>query len=181
MTQGDLLTGSVPNAEDRGADLSDDGRYRFRLWRIWDWDMPVDCWIMLNPSTADATDDDLTIKKCRGFSQRGGLAGGIMVVNLYALRATDPADLLRSAHPVGTGTDVWLLAEARAAGRVIAAWGANVLHGRVGIGGRDEHVLGLLAARRVPVLCLGTTRDGHPRHPSRLAYDTPFVPFRRAA
>jgi hypothetical protein len=74
------------------ADLSDCGTYRYRLGRRWA-EGPVDVWIMLNPSTADATVDDRTIGRCMEFSRRWG-AGALVVGNLFALRATDPTDLL---------------------------------------------------------------------------------------
>lgn len=76
----------------RGAVISDDGRYRYRLWRTWAPELPRMAWIMLNPSTADAEVDDPTIRRCVGFAKREG-CGGIEVVNLYAYRSTDPSVL----------------------------------------------------------------------------------------
>jgi hypothetical protein len=75
----------------RGALLSEDGRYRYRLWRLWDDLAPVMVWVMLNPSTADADLDDPTIRKCIGFA-KANRHGGIIVVNLFAWRATDPKE-----------------------------------------------------------------------------------------
>ncbi|MDB5297796.1 MAG: hypothetical protein JWO31_3779 [Phycisphaerales bacterium] len=69
--------------------LSPCERYRYVLHRWWDESKPAVCWLMLNPSTADAATDDPTIRKCCGFARAWG-AGGIAVVNLFALRATDP-------------------------------------------------------------------------------------------
>jgi len=82
-----------------GAIVSDDGLYRYRLWRRWDAECPTMVWIMLNPSTADAEVDDPTIRRCIGFARREH-CGGIEVVNLYALRATNPA-----AHPTPEGPE----------------------------------------------------------------------------
>jgi len=95
--------------------LSRCGKYRFMLGRAWDepdsaqdtdtgfgkWKRPLCVWLMLNPSTADHSQDDPTIRKCVGFSQRLG-CGGLIVVNLFAWRATDPDDLAEAI------TDAWL-------------------------------------------------------------------------
>ena len=89
---GDLLTHST-------AVISQDGLYRYHLERRWS-DAPFLTFVMLNPSTADAEIDDPTIRRCVGFSKREG-AGGIAVVNLYAFRATSPADLRQASAPYG--------------------------------------------------------------------------------
>lgn len=150
------------------ATMSADGVYRYELCRTWDAGLPPLWWIMLNPSTADALTDDPTIRRCREFAKRE-LHGGIVVVNLFALRATDPAELRRHADPVGLdaerfypGPDV----------RVAAAWGA---HGS--LHGRDRYVASLLAERGVPLRCLGATKSGAPLHPLRVAGDTPLRPW----
>jgi hypothetical protein len=76
----------------REAEISEDGKYRYALMRMWD-DKPLMMFCMLNPSTADATKDDPTIRRCIGFAKDRGY-GGIYVVNLMAYRATDPAECL---------------------------------------------------------------------------------------
>jgi hypothetical protein len=63
--------------------------------------------LLLNPSTADATADDPTIRRCRGFARLWGCAG--ITVALYALRATDAAALWRHSDPKGPENDAWLL------------------------------------------------------------------------
>jgi hypothetical protein len=115
--------------------------------------------IGLNPSTADATADDPTVRRCVGFAKTWGF-GGVDVVNLFAFRATEPRVLRRAADPTGTENDAHLLEVAATAGRVVAAWG---IHGSYR--GRDEAVLGLLRAAGVKVSCLSHTQAGHPRHP----------------
>lgn len=159
-----------------GADVSDDGRYRTRLWRIWDGDAPLLGWVMLNPSTADAAVDDPTIRRCVGFARRGGF-GGIEVANLFTLRATNPAELLEVSpqEAEGPGADRAIVDVAR--GRtVVAAWGAiaPVFHGRA------RHVATLLADPnlRCEVVCVGTTASGAPRHPLYVAGGQPFEPWR---
>lgn len=76
-----------------GARFSECGTWRYALWRTWDPDVPPVVWIMCNPSTADALSDDPTIRKCCGFSRRWG-AGGIVVINVCALRSPDPKALM---------------------------------------------------------------------------------------
>lgn len=146
--------------------LSYCGRYRYQLGRTWDVTAPADVWIMLNPSTADASQDDPTIRRCIGFSKRGG-AGGLTVVNLFAYRATDPAELLQVLDPVGPENDDHLQrvfdAAAVAGGRIIGAWGAHKLAGprareMARLFGDDGWV-----ARGL--MTLGLTKHGAPRHP----------------
>lgn len=76
-----------------GAIISDCERYRFQLWRIWDNSKPLILWIMHNPSTADETKDDPTIRRIIGFSKAWGY-GGLYVGNMFPYRATDPKELL---------------------------------------------------------------------------------------
>jgi hypothetical protein len=105
--------------------LSDCGEYRYELRRTWGADdEPLVCWVMLNPSTADADQDDPTIRRCISFSNRWGF-GRLVVVNLFARRATDPKELLHGGDPVGSANDASTLAAALEADRVIAAWGAH--------------------------------------------------------
>ena len=149
--------------------ISDDGLYRYVLDRRWDRSLPIMAWIMLNPSTADAKTDDPTIRRCMGFARREG-CGGICVLNLYALRSSSPRALLRHPDPVGPDNDQWLkvLAAGGCDGPVIAGWGASRIAET-----RETEVLDLLAG--VPVVCLGATRSGAPRHPLYVRSDTPLT------
>ena len=122
--------------------------------------------IMLNPSSATATRDDATIRRCTGFARQWGFAT-LVVTNLFALRSPEPQALRRAADPIGPENDAHLLEQARRAGAVVVAWGN---HGA--LGGRAARVLDLLGA--LPALRLehfGATRAGQPRHPL-------FVPAR---
>lgn len=150
----------------RTAKLSEDGAYRYVLGRWWnpipaDRTPVADLWVMLNPSTADADIDDPTIRRCMGFSRAWG-ADGIRVVNLFALRATDPKALLAHPDPVGPENDWNLEGAARAAqdsgGRIIAAWGAHGMAER-----RAQQVRRLLGVGNIQ--CLGVTGSGAPKHP----------------
>ncbi len=154
------------------ADISPDGRYRYWLTRIWDLDRPRACWIALNPSTADASVDDPTIRRCMGFSRRWG-AGGIYVVNLFALRATDPRELRLPGDPVGPDNDAYLKDAARAGFLCfVAAWGASAI-----AAARVEPVLAIFREHGRLLQCLGQTKDGAPRHPLYVRADTALVPF----
>jgi hypothetical protein len=147
----------------RSARLSEDGLYRYELARRWALG-PTARFVMLNPSTADGTEDDPTIRRCVGFARALG-CGALVVVNLFAYRATRPADLWRAADPIGPRNNLTILEVAEqarhAGGHLIAAWGARVPESRV------EEVLGLLdaAGARHLLAALGTTQTGAPRHP----------------
>jgi hypothetical protein len=83
----------------KGAEISECGRYRWKLWRIWDDSKAKVLFIMHNPSTADAEQDDPTIRRCIGFAKTWGY-GGIYVGNLFPFRATDPKELLKQPFDI---------------------------------------------------------------------------------
>lgn len=157
----------------RDAEVSACGAYRYWLRRVWEVGPPLGAFVMLNPSTADATADDPTVRRCVGFA-RGWGCGGLVVVNLFALRATDPRALRGAADPVGPDVDPRLLsAPLNCRCRpVVAGWG---VHGT--LGGRDAAVARLLAAAGVPLWCLGRTKGGHPKHPLYLPAAAALEPF----
>lgn len=152
------------------ATLSDDGAYRYRLTRTWGTSGRHAAWLMLNPSTADALTDDPTIRRCTGFSRAWGF-DSLVVVNLFALRAADPAALARHPEPIGLGNDEFISRAVAAAPVVIAAWGAQ----RIGAarGALWRRVL----ARDTDALCLGLTKEGEPRHPLFVRADTVPAPL----
>jgi hypothetical protein len=127
--------------------------------------------IGLNPSTADDTVDDPTIRRCVGFAKRE-VCGGLIMVNLFGYRATSPVDLLAATDPgCGKMADSYLLMACAAPDRVVvAAWGA---HG--GYRARGALVLGMLRRNRVNVFHFGLTKDGHPKHPLYLPATTPLT------
>lgn len=141
--------------------LSGCGKYRYRLERAWG-TAPPQTFVMLNPSTADANIDDPTIRRCITFAKREG-RGGINVVNLFALRATNPAELRLAAEPIGPDNDCHIADAARWAARdgvpIICAWGAYAAPARVAA------VLDIIERRGAECVCLGRTQDGHPKHP----------------
>lgn len=138
------------------------GRYRYALWRSWDSTRPRCLFIALNPSTADATRDDPTMRRCIAFAKSWGF-GGMAVGNLFAFRATQPADMKAEPHPIGRGNDRWLLRLAAESSLRVAAWGS---HGAWR--GRAAHVLEMLDGFE----CLGVTASGAPRHPLYVRGDT---------
>lgn len=130
------------------------------------------CWIMLNPSTADAFKDDRTICRCMEFAKREGL-GGIEVVNLYALRTTKPEHLLDHPDPEGPdNSNAWALSLYHdQVGMVVAGWGASV--GSSKMDGLPES-RALKAYAGPPMHCLGVNADGSPKHPLYLDGKTGF-------
>lgn len=151
----------------REAEMSPDGIYRYRLSRTWD-DTPHATFIMLNPSIADAMVDDRTIKRCMSFARGWGL-GGINVVNLYALRSTDPNGLWCVADPVGPDNDQHLRDAGSSGALLVAAWGAHAKKDRI------AEVLALPGFEKLT--CLATTKAGQPRHPLYLDGGLTPVPW----
>lgn len=144
--------------EIRDARFSDDRLYRYTLTRTWDESKMTVAFVGLNPSTADETADDPTIRRCVRFARDWGY-GGIIMVNLFALRSTDPKALIGHADPVGPDND-WVLRNVHThASLVVAAWGAH----RAARDRADAAVAELLVHGSFAVLDL--TKDGHPRHP----------------
>lgn len=138
--------------------ISTCGTWRFALSREWGAG-PGLAAVLLNPSTADALRDDATLVRMVGRAQRAGF-GRLVVVNLFALRATSPAVLRQVADPMGSDNDAAILAAAEGAAMVLCGWGG---HGR--LHGRGEAVEAMLRARGHPLWHLGLTQGGAPRHP----------------
>jgi hypothetical protein len=167
------MTGALWSLGD--ATISDDEVYRYTLDRRWDQTLPIMAWVALNPSKADREVDDMTVGRMCGFARRER-CGGICLLNMYALRATDPAALRDHPDPVGPENDRWLtgLAEGGRDGPVVVAWGDHAA--RPWARERRAQVLTILAG--VPLWCLGVTASGEPRHPCRLAAATPLIRYR---
>lgn len=150
------------------ADLSPCGRYRYELTRSWDRTRLELLVVMLNPGTADAADDDPTIRRVVRFADDNGW-GSARVLNLYALRTPDPVDLWRE-DAVGPLNDerllLWL--SARRHPCVLAAWGCTRW---------AKARAGKVLAMRSSWMSLGTTKDGSPRHPLYVAASQQIVPF----
>lgn len=148
------LGGAGAETMERSATLSPCRAYRYALWRRWGRG-PYAMFVGLNPSTADETNDDPTIRRCIGFARAWGYEA-LCMTNLFAFRATQPADMKKAADPVGWENDRTLRDLAIRAGVVVAAWGA---HGTYK--GRDQSVRLLVPGLHY----LRLTKDGHPGHP----------------
>lgn len=148
--------------------VSQCGRYRYRLDRRWA-DGPTCGFVMLNPSTADATEDDPTIRRCIGFAKREG-CGALTVVNLFPFRATKPADLWATDPLIRIGPaqgEVEFHQAIRGSDLIVAAWGADTR-------GAEHWIVHRWGKQ---MLCLGKTKNGQPRHPLYVKGDTPLVPL----
>lgn len=150
--------------------ISDDGVYRYNLVRDWagDPDSRGMLFVMLNPSTADAVEDDPTIRRCINFAKREG-CGYLEVVNLFAFRATEPANMKAADDPIGPENDIVIRQALDDADVVVCGWGA---HGS--FNGRDKEVVALIRDSGHDALALGVTKAGQPRHPLYLKNDAPL-------
>ncbi len=158
--------------DERGAVFSDCRTWRYALWRQWAWEGHGQCvmFIGLNPSTADETKNDTTIRKCIGFAKRWGYSG-IYMLNLYAFCSTDPKGMVAADDPVGPGNDEAFGYYRTRVGLIVAAWGSIETRYRPRLQWQTRIGRTMAEMGRV-VHCLGKTADGSPRHPSRLAYST---------
>lgn len=143
--------------------------HRYSLQRVMSAGPRTITFVGLNPSTADAEQDDPTIRRCVGFAVRWEY-DRLFMANVHAFRSTDPRGLATCGDPVGM--DNWFLVKtlARASELVICAWGANVLYGDA------IHIASWL--RTQPnARHLGLTKSGQPRHPLYLRADTRPMTF----
>ncbi|TQE33211.1 DUF1643 domain-containing protein [Streptomyces ipomoeae] len=151
--------------------LNREGSHRYLLSRIWDPKRPPLGFLMLNPSVADAHTDDPTIGRCLSFARREK-AGGLLVVNLFAARSTDPKALAKLPDPVGEFNDSFIRHGVGECETVVVAWG---VHGR--LNGRGRQVADRLWDQGIALRCLGVTQSGEPKHPLYLDKKTPLVPY----
>lgn len=171
-TENELILSAVES----GATISSCGAYRYHLWRRWS--RETGCtFVMLNPSTANATDDDPTIRRCIGYAKRLG-HGSLEVVNLFARRATNPKELNtvfskpfhRHIDVIGPDNEASVVAALARSSRIIAAWGSA---------SAVDYNLRWYAIRQMqnvikpyaPIWCLHKTADGSPGHPLYLKQD----------
>ena len=110
--------------------ISDCSKYRYELHREWDKDKGKVLFIMLNPSTADGVEDDLTTRRCINFAKKWGY-GGIMIGNIYPFRAKRPKDLKKWLNnDFGVACSLWenqihVGEMAQQADLIVCAWGCN--------------------------------------------------------
>ena len=153
-----------------GAQISDDCLYRYSLWRTWDQTKGSCLFVMLNPSTANAYQDDPTISKCIRYAKAWGY-GQLLVGNLFAFRATDKTVMMRHVDPIGPENNNALRRLVSRADVTVAVWGSDGGHMS-----RDEAVLALLRPIAT-VQCLNINRNGTPSHPLYLAESLRYRPL----
>lgn len=147
--------------------ISDCGQYRYLLRRTWDHTKTRALLVMLNPSTADAKQDDATIRSCvRLLSGQG--YGSMEVVNVFAWRATDPNDLSKVEDPLGPMNERIVAAAVGRCDVVICAWGAHPL---------AVNKTSFLRSRKPAIYCFGKTKAGMPKHPLYLKSGTQIETF----
>ncbi len=137
------------------AKLSRCRHYRYALWRTWENEKPTVLFIGLNPSTADETNDDPTLRRCINFAKSWGY-GGVCMANLFAYRATDPVAIRECAKPIGPQNNRWLKQLAAEADLVIAAWGNDG-----SLYQRSRYVCAMLPKMKY----LKMNKTGEPAHP----------------
>ncbi len=166
-------------SKDNGAILSEDALYRYALWRTvstaHSGGEKLVGYIGVNPSTADHTLDDATVRKWRGFTGRMGY-NKFVVANLFAYRATDVNELKQIEDPIGNMCDHYINLLIERCDILIPCWGNKSKLPKT-LQYRIPQVEGMLMASGKEVLCFGKTQSGCPKHPLMLGYDTEVVPY----
>ena len=151
--------------------ISDCGKYRYLLRRTWEHAKPRLLYVMLNPSTADARQDDATIRSCVRLASGLGY-GSIEVVNVFAWRATKPDELLTASDPCGPMNEYTVQAAIARCDVVVCAWGAWPPADQASI-----YLRNAIHARRPAAYCFGKTKAGAPKHPLYIKSGTPLEVF----
>ena len=146
-------------------------KYRYSLTRVWDEGAPKLLYLMLNPSKATELVNDPTIERCERRARALGY-GGFRVCNLFALRETDPARLKRARRPEGPENSAQIAEALEWCDAVLCAWGVHGSHRE-----QDAKIIALLCDTSKPLYSLGQTKDGHPRHPLYISYQTAPTPW----
>lgn len=151
-----------------------DQAYRYSLFRRWDDKRPTLAFCMLNPSTADHVNNDPTVERCERRARMLGF-GKLIVVNLFALRSTDPNKLYSHADPCGSANDEAILCAAQESRYMVCAWGE---HGALNGRGRAVRALLHKEFKHHDNLChLGINASGEPKHPLYIGYKVPLQKF----
>lgn len=150
----------------KGAEFSEDRKYRYKLWRIWDDTKPIVMFIGLNPSTANEFDSDPTITRCINFAKSWGY-GGMYMCNLYTYVSTDPKKLQTSGEDLSINNRI-LLETKLECEIVVFCWGCFK-----GIDKRAQ----LVAEIFDEPYCIRITKSGKPEHPLYLPSDLKPIRF----
>lgn len=153
----------------KDAILSEDRKYRYILSRIWDEAKPTVLFIGLNPSTADETTDDPTIRRCINFA-KSWRYDGILMANLFAFRSTNSKGLYTEQDPVGSANDFYIKEYSDKPKLTIACWGnhGNFIN-------HSEEVCKLVNS----LYCLDINKSGEPKHPLYVKHNTTPKPYTR--
>jgi len=156
------------------ATYSDDGRYRYDLTRTWDPGGRRVAFVMLNPSTATEAENDPTVERCERRARTLGF-GAFCVTNIFAWRATDPRNMRAQIDPIGGAANDEAIRDAALwADATVCAWGTHGAHLN-----RGAAVETLLRGTGQPLMTLGLSKAGHPKHPLYIAYSEqprPWIP-----
>jgi len=155
-------------------------RYRYALWRKWNDDLPPTVFIGLNPSTADEETNDRTVTRCINFAYDWGF-GGMIMLNVFAFRATDRAVMLRQGDPVGDFGDEFIWKTCSKFNHIVCCWGNDGAHRE-----RSARVVEILrnikdwgTKKDMEIKCFGRNSTGEPEHPLYLARTTKLQTFIR--
>lgn len=159
-----MLFPSLSGDESWGAEFSVCQLYRYRLWRIWDADKKPLVVLLLNPSTATHEVNDPTVTRCIVRAMNMGY-GGLIVLNAFAWRSTDPGGMLAAADPVGPYNDEIIVEVCKEAPLVVCGWGKHGTHRQ-----RDALLLAMLRENGIEAWALGFNNDGTPKHPLYVPY-----------
>jgi len=152
------------------ANFSPCGKYRYSLLRRWDmFDERKLIFIGLNPSTANETTNDPTIRRCIGFAKTFGF-GGMVMLNLFGFVSAYPSVMIAQDDPVGPDTDRIIKSFDIPGNKFVACWG----HWKF-----KDRAVAVMNLIEQPIYCLGLTNDGDPRHPLYLRKDCQLEEFRR--
>ena len=159
-----LMNGLLVN---KNATFSDCRKYRYALSRTWNGKKKTILFIGLNPSTADEKIDDPTIRRCINYAQNWGY-GSLLMVNLFAYRATMPSELKNVKNPIGNDNDLHIIELSKKADIAVAAWGneGNLLN-------RDKEVKKILPN----LMCLKINKSGQPSHPLYQKKDLKLIKY----
>ena len=159
-----LMNGLLVN---KNATFSDCRKYRYALSRTWNGKKKTILFIGLNPSTANEKIDDPTIRRCINYAQNWGY-GSLLMVNLFAYRATMPSELKNVKNPIGNDNDLHIIELSKKADLAVAAWGneGTLLN-------RDKEVKKLIPN----LMCLKINKSGQPAHPLYQKKDLKLIKY----
>lgn len=155
--------------------ISNCGQFRYRLERQVSLYGETAAVIMVNPSTADAANDDPTIRRIIGFAKSFGWSR-VIVGNLFAYRTPNVRQLAHIPDPVGPDNAEHLARILMEAHHTVVAWGPTSKLPRA-LRQEWRRLQALANSLDRELLCLGTAADGHPRHPLMLPKDATIEPW----